>query len=149
MSRKKSGANKGKKQSKNNKIRKMQNKRQQREDLIQDTTAVITCLTEATGDFLGQCQDRLEALLFDLPIAKLARQIWNGQPGKAEQFTPIIDDLVAEYERSNQVLEAIESRLAALAQSLLSDEQHHHLNPPEDYRDLVRKCLFPDQDEQV
>jgi hypothetical protein len=127
------------------KRKRQENQRRREEDLIQDTTAVMTCMTEATNDLTYQCQDRLDMLRVELPLAKLVRQFWNGRPGNAEIFIQLLDDLVAEYERSQQALAALESRLSAFSQSLATGDKHEHLEPPEAYRDRVRKCLFPDQ----
>ena len=113
-------------------------------DLVQDATAVITCLTEATDDFAYQCERHIGDFQLDLALARLAREIWSGRPGPAEQLVQTLNDLVQEHERHQQVLTDIQARFESLVATISDEENHQHLDPPEAYRERVRKCFIPD-----
>jgi hypothetical protein len=121
-----------------------QRKRQQRlqADVVQDTAAVFTCSTEIADDFAAQCESRREELEIDLAFNQVACEIWAGRLGRSQDLADALSALAAERQRHLDAIAELGRRLAALA----ADEAlaHQHLDPVEEYRELVRQRLFPD-----
>lgn len=112
----------------------------QQDDVVLDTAARFTCAAETADDFAYQCVHAREALDIDLLFNRLALEIWNERPARAQALVTALDELLAERLRHRQALQRLEQRL----QSLADDPDFHiHLQPIEPYRELVRSRVFP------
>lgn len=111
-----------------------------RADVVADTAAVFTCSKETADDFTYQCQRRREDLQMDLDFTRVALDIWRDQPGQGPPLTDLLTALAAEHERHFAAILELGRGFAALA----AQNIHEHLEPPEKYRDFVRKKLFAD-----
>jgi len=121
--------------------RRHQREAQRRDDVVHDTAARFTCAAETADDFAYQCAHALEELDIDLLFHRLALEIWNEPPGRARELVAALEELLAERLRYREALQRIGQRL----QSLADDPSFHiHLDPPEGYRELVRRRVFPD-----
>lgn len=107
-------------------------------DAVQDTAARFTCATEIAGDFAHQCTARLESLDLDLVFATLAVEIWNGQDERTKGVLAALTDFEIELRRQVDALNTLKKRLASYADN---DDLHIHLDPPESYRDLIRRRM--------
>lgn len=115
-------------------------RRKQDDDLVQDTAAVFTCLTEIAEDFAYQCDDQSQNLEADIAFNKLALEMWRERKGPAEELVAILDALVDARERQRKILIELGKRFTALA---AVDKKHQeHLGPPEAYRDLIRRRIL-------
>lgn len=123
--------------------RRLAQERQQLDDLVQDTTATFTCSTKTAQDFAYNCAQPVEDIDLALVYARLAQEIWQGRPGRAEELVAAITALIEEHERHRDALRALGARFVALGEL----DEHEHLDPPEAYRDLVRaRITAPDPD---
>jgi hypothetical protein len=116
-----------------------QQQEQKMDDVVQDTAARFTCSTETADDFAFHCHDRAADLDLDLTFARLAYEIWQDKPQPS--LVAALADLVAEEQRHHDALVELGRRFDAL----VSEQGHHHLDPPESYRPLIRQRLRPDQ----
>jgi len=113
---------------------------QRQDDVVQDTAARFTCAAETADDFAYQCAQAQQPLDIDLLFHRLALEIWNERPARAEELVAALEELLAERMRYRETLQRIGQRL----QSLADDPSFHiHLEPPEAYRELVRRRVFP------
>ncbi len=113
---------------------------QRQEDVVHDTAARFTCAAETADDFAYQCAHAQEALDIDLVFHRLALEIWNERPARAQQLVAALEELLAERLRYRETLQRIGQRL----QSLADDPSFHiHLDPPDAYTELVRNRVFP------
>lgn len=135
--------------SQRRRLQRQQRERRQRErqaqeqsDVAQDTAARFSCSTEIAEDFANQCEHRLEDLRVDLIVTRLALEMWTGREGPALVIVDALTAMAAERQRHADAIAELGRRFAALA----VDESiaHHHLEPVEPYRDLVRQRLFID-----
>jgi hypothetical protein len=109
------------------------------DDFVQDTAARFTCSTETAADFAFHCQGRANDLDVDLALARLAQEIW--QDKSQPSLVAALADLAAEEQRHRDALAALGRRFDSLA----SEQGHHHLDPPEDYRLLIRQRILSEQ----
>lgn len=116
----------------------------QDEALIRDTAGVFTCATETAHDFAWQCKDRLEEITTELVFNDLAHEIWATQPACAPDLTDALAAFAAERRRHQHALTQLHERLTALAADD-GTSPHLHLDPVEQYCDLVRARLFPEK----
>lgn len=107
-------------------------------DVVADTAARFTCSVETAQDFAYQCDERCEGLDCDLAFNRVAHEIWAGREGPTQPLAEALAELLAERQRHFEALTALGERFAALARV----EEHHHLDPPEAYRDLIRQRVF-------
>lgn len=105
--------------------------------LVDNVTRVFTCFTEVANDFRHQCGANLEDLDCDILYNRLALEMWNGAPGRASELIEVLTDYLALRERHLAALNAIEPRLVAL----LTTPAHDHLDPPDHWREVVRKRI--------
>jgi hypothetical protein len=110
------------------------------DEVAEDTAAVFTCSEKIVDDFSGQCARGLEELETDLQFAQIAHEIWQGRSGRAQELAEALAALHAEHERRREALTALHARFEALA---ADSSWHEHLDPVEQWRDFVRKRLFP------
>ena len=115
-------------------------KAQHDQALAEETTEKFTCAWETSSDLAFTCASRLQDLHTDHLYGKLARDIWQTvqEPG-AQPLVAILVDFVAEAERHRVALEELARRLAPL---VTHDDFHIHLDPKEDYLDLVRQRIL-------
>jgi hypothetical protein len=109
------------------------------DDFVQDTAARFTCSTETAADFAFHCQSRGTDLDVDLALARLAQEIW--QDKSQASLVAALADLASEEQRHRDALVALGQRFDALA----NEQNHQHLDPPEDYRLLIRQRILSEQ----
>jgi len=108
---------------------------------VHDTAARFTCAAETADDFAYQCTHALEELDINLLFNRLALEIWNEPPERAEPLVTALEELLAERLRHRDTLQRIGQRLDSLA----NDPSFHiHLEPLDAYRELVRNRVFPE-----
>ncbi len=117
--------------------RKAQTDQEKEDALVQDTVAQLGCCAATARDMLGQCHHRLDEIDIDLVFARLARHVWGERPGRGEQLTPLIDELIAEHQRHAKVMENVGERFQRIA-----DGEHEHLAPDAVDPDYVRRAIF-------
>lgn len=130
--------------------RRAQERREQRraeEDVaaaVVDTASRFTCTTGVAQDFADQCEQRTQDLDFDLACNRLALEMW--EPALSDGARPVVAllrELAAERERHRDALVQLQVRLDEYAQR----EIHEHLEPVEQYQELVFRRLFqPDEE---
>jgi hypothetical protein len=106
---------------------------------VEDTTSRFTCTTGVAKDFADQCEQRIEDLEFDLVCTRLALEMWN--PVTSVTARPVVEllrEVLAERERHHHALMQLGQRLDEYAQRGI----HEHLEPMEQYAELVFKRLF-------
>lgn len=108
------------------------------DDFVEDTVGRFTCSTEIAGDFAFHCHDRADELDDDLVLARLAHEIWHDKP--QVPLALALADLAAEEQRHRDAL----AELARRFDSLAGEQSHHHLDPRDAYRPLVRERLLSD-----
>lgn len=113
---------------------------QRRDDVVHDTAARFTCAAETADDFAYQCEHALEEMEINLLFNRLALEIWNQRPHGAEQLVAALEELLAERLRHRDTLQQLRQRLQSLADD---PALHIHLEPVDDYRELVRSRVFP------
>ncbi len=124
----------------NRRARKTQHAQRQ-SDVVHDTAARFTCAAETADDFAYQCTHALEELDINLLFHRLALEIWNDTPQRAEPLVTALEELLAERLRHRDTLQRIGQRLDNLA----NDPSFHiHLEPLDAYRELVRNRVFPE-----
>jgi hypothetical protein len=106
------------------------------DDFVQDTAAHFTCSTETAADFAFHCQDRATDLDVDLALAQVAQEIWHDK--SQPSLLAVLADLAAEEQRHRDALAALGERF----QSLVREQGHQHLDPPEAYRRLIRQRIL-------
>ena len=107
------------------------------EDFVEDTVGRFTCSTETAGDFAFHCHERAEELDAHLVLARLAHEIWNDKPQVA--LAAALADLASEEQRHRDALAELGRRFDSLA----DEQSHHHLDPRDAYRPLIRERLLP------
>ena len=117
-------------------------RRKHEEEVVADTAAVFTCLQMIANDFAYQCGDESENVEADIAFNKVALEMWSERTGRAQDLVAALVALADARERHRQMLIETRNRFIAIA----DDESTHevHLGPPEAYRDLIRKRLFPE-----
>ena len=113
---------------------------QRQDDVVNDTAARFTCAAETADDFAYQCAQAQQQLDIDLLFHRLALEIWNERPARAQRLVDALEELLAERMRYRQTLQRIGQQLQRLADD---PAFHIHLDPPEAYRELVRSRVFP------
>jgi len=109
--------------------------------IVEDMASKYTCSNSIAHDFVGQCDERLEDLEFDLLCSKLALDFWADPPAAARPVVDVLRELEAERRRHADALTALSDRL----RDLTREPAHHHLDLPiEHYQRQVRDQLFPD-----
>jgi hypothetical protein len=111
-------------------------------DLIADTAAVYTCGAELSRDYAQQCRNNREALEADVVFTRLAHELWQGRPGRAELLAAALGDLAAERQRHLEAITELGKRFDALVEQ---SDFHEHLGPSEAFRELVHRRLFPEE----
>lgn len=113
---------------------------------VEDTTSRFTCTTGVARDFADQCEQRVEDVEFDLVCTRLALEMWSPVPSvTARPVVELLHEVLAERERHHEALMQLGQRLDEYAQR----DIHEHLEPMEQYAELVFKRLFepsPDLD---
>jgi hypothetical protein len=138
--------NKGQRKREDKRLRREQRERQQQDDVVQHSAATLTCAAETAGDFGGQCVHDQEELALDLPFLRLALEIWREHPAPTQPLVAALEELLSERVRYQQALDRIGQQLQHLA---ADPSLHIHLKPLEDYRELVRRRLFPQPSETM
>jgi len=114
---------------------------QRQSDVVHDTAARFTCAAETADDFAYQCTHALEELDINLLFNRLALEIWNEPPERAEPLVTALQELLAERLRHRDTLQRLGQRLQSLADD---PALHIHLEPLDAYRELVRNRVFPE-----
>jgi len=126
--------------------RREQHEREQENNVVQHSAAILSCATETAADFAGQCTQDREDLDLDLPYLRLALDIWREQPqAPTAALLAALEALLSERLRHQQALTQIAQQLQHLA---AEPSLHIHLDPIERYREWVRQRLFPQQPER-
>lgn len=118
--------------------RRQQKEIEQRKDVATDTAAIFTCSTEVVSDFARQCERIREDVECDLLYNRIAHEIWDKRPGAAADIADALADFAAERQRHLESIDKLSARFAALARD---DSFHEHLDPVEQYRELVEMRL--------
>lgn len=106
---------------------------------VEDTASRFTCTTGVAQDFADQCEQRIEDIEFDLVCTRLALEMWSSVPSEtARPVVELLREVLAERERHQQALIRLGERLDECAQRGI----HEHLEPMEQYAELVYKRLF-------
>jgi hypothetical protein len=106
------------------------------ENFVQDTTARFTCSTETAGDFASHCHERAGDLVVDLNLARVAHEIWHDK--SQPSLVAALADLATEEKRHRDALTELARRFDVIA----DERSHHHLDPPDAYRPLIRERLL-------
>lgn len=126
------------KRNKADKLHAEAKQRQRHEQVIASTAARFTCATDTARDFSWQCEDELEDIEADLAFNRVAHEMWRDRPGRAEVLAQTLADFIAAREQHQQALTDLRRRFDAL----VAENIHEHLDPPEAYRDLIRRRVF-------
>lgn len=122
---------------------KREKKLQKREDefteVVKDTTLIFTSSSETAHDFRWQCETALDDLRTDILFNTLAHAIWQEHSQNGQNLAQALGDFLAERQRYQIALTAIQARFEALVAEKTSDR----LEPLEFYTSLVRKALTP------
>jgi hypothetical protein len=124
---------KGKPQEDERELRKLEN------DIVEHSTAVLTCATEAAGEFVALCDRCIEEIELDLPYLRVALEIWAEHPELAQPLKHSLEQLLRLLDAQYQPLKNIKQELECLA---ADPAPHVHLDPVEQYRPLIRERLI-------
>lgn len=112
--------------------------------LVRDTAATFTCSADIVGDFAYQCESRRDQVECDLAFNRLALEMWHDRPGWTD-LANALEAFAAERQRHLDALTELGTRFASIAADPSRAEQHEHLDPVEDYHELVRSRILPDR----
>lgn len=115
-------------------------------DVVEHSAAVLSCATEAADGFVGVFERSLENLDGDLAYLRLALEIWAGHPELAQPLRDSLEELLQALTVHDKSLKDIKQKLERLA---ADPDPHVHLDPVEQYHQLVRERLFAQPDNLI
>jgi hypothetical protein len=108
-------------------------------DIVEHSAAVLTCATEAAGEFVGVCDRHLEDLEVDLPYLRVAMEIWAQHPELAQPLKHSMQQLLQVLTSQYKALTDLKLEFQRLADD---PAPHVHLEPVERYHQLIRARLI-------
>lgn len=129
------------KHHKKSKAKKDPAKRQRRreKEIVERSSEVLTCATEAADAFVGVCERSIEELEIDLAYLGVAQEIWAEHPQLAQPLKRSLGQLRLALEAQYRSLKHIRLELERLA---TDSGPHVHLDPVERYHPLIRERLI-------
>jgi NAD(P)H-hydrate repair Nnr-like enzyme with NAD(P)H-hydrate dehydratase domain len=121
------------------KISRDQRDRELENNVVEHSAAVLTCATEAADEFVTICDRSLENLEEDLVYLRLALEIWAQRPELAQPLRHSLEELLLILTNHDKAIRRLKPELKRLA---ADPAPHVHLDPVEQYRQLVRERLF-------
>lgn len=107
--------------------------------LVEEMAATYTCSNAVARDFADQCDLRLDGLGFDLVCSTMALDFWVSPPSTVQPVVDLLRELADERRRHQAALLSLRDRLLDTTRRA---DVHHHLDPIEHYRQVVRERIL-------